>query len=199
MKNGRALQGHRRIVTMIGTRVATRRAPSGGWDVGCICGWAGGNWPNSVQARAAYRKHLDHEIDVVPIRCKRCGVAKPQAEMRRDYRHICLACFSALGNEWQQRNPEASARHKRNHHLLKRFGITVEEAEALLAAQGGVCAICRLPISDVRGYEPHVDHDHETGRVRGILCLGCNVGLGGFRDDPVRLRAAIAYLGRDAT
>lgn len=116
--------------------------------------------------------------------------------MRPDYRYMCRGCFSKLGNEWQRRNPAASARHKRNHHLLKKYAITVEEAESLYERQGRRCAICRDEISDPRGFQPHVDYDHGTGVVRGILCYGCNTGLGLFRDDPDRLRAAIAYLER---
>ncbi|MEV4708088.1 endonuclease VII domain-containing protein [Actinoplanes sp. NPDC049316] len=54
--------------------------------------------------------------------------------------------------------------------------------------RGGVCAICG-------GDDPqHLDHDHRTGEVRGILCFNCNGGLGQFRDDPVLLADAIAYL-----
>jgi len=55
--------------------------------------------------------------------------------------------------------------------------------------QRGRCAICRNTLD-----RPHVDHDHETGKVRGILCPNCNVGLGHFASDPVRLRRAIAYV-----
>ena len=187
MKNGRALAGHRRIV---------QRPPTGGWDASCICGWAGGNWPTSEKARRAYRTHLDEQIDKGLFRCKRCGRNKSLDQMCPDYRYLCRACRSKLGNEWQEQHPRQSAKHKRDHHLRKKFGITVEESERLLAQQGGVCAICRQPISDVRGYAPHVDHDHATQRIRGILCIRCNNGLGLFKSDPHRLRAAADYLER---
>lgn len=191
MKNGRAMRGHRRVMTMLGERGAVRRASSGGWEVGCACGWSGGTWPTTEPARAAYRAHLDEQIDTVPRRCKRCGEVKSATEMAdRWSRHVCKACYSATGNQWQRDNPEAAARHKRNHHLLLKFGITLVEAEAMLVAQGGVCAVCAGEIAD----RPHVDHDHATGEVRGILCFGCNVGLGSFGDDPTRLRQAAAYL-----
>ena len=61
--------------------------------------------------------------------------------------------------------------------------------------QSGRCALCSEPERGKRGML-HVDHDHATGRVRGLLCHHCNVALGHFRDDPVRLQAAIAYLSR---
>ena len=65
---------------------------------------------------------------------------------------------------------------------------------ALEAAQQGICLICRKFADD--GLV--IDHDHESGAVRGLLCTGCNVGLGAFRDDPKRLLAAIIYLREGA-
>ena len=76
---------------------------------------------------------------------------------------------------------------------LRRFGLSIEDYDTIHRAQGGVCAICRRP---QRGKRLAVDHDHETGRVRGLLCASCNTGLGHFRDDPVLLYVAAAYLGK---
>jgi hypothetical protein len=197
MKNGRAMKGHRRAIIAIDPSPIAKRPPRGGWDVSCICGWQGGNWKNSSLVRVAYRKHIDYQIDQCLIRCKRCGIEKPISQMRPDYRYVCLSCFSKLGDEWQQKHPIATARHKRNHHLLKKFGITLEEAEQILFKQGNLCAICKDPIEDKRGFYPHVDHDHLTGRIRGILCFRCNAGLGAFKDDPRRLLAAIQYLSQE--
>jgi hypothetical protein len=59
--------------------------------------------------------------------------------------------------------------------------------------QSGVCAICGDGLAT-----PHIDHDHVTGRVRGILCPSCNIGLGRFKDDVSRLKSGIAYLERFA-
>ena len=193
------MKGHKRVMLAVGLSPARRRPPVGGWEVSCTCGWQGGNFRNSDLAYKAYREHIDYQIDHCPIKCRRCGVEKPLSQMRPDYRYICLECFSQIGNEWRKKNPEQSARHKRNSHLLKRFGITLKEAEELLARQDGVCAICHLPITDQRGYAAHIDHDHESGAVRGILCLRCNVGLGSFKDDISRLEAAIEYLRRGGT
>jgi hypothetical protein len=79
---------------------------------------------------------------------------------------------------------------QRRDHLKRTFGLTPEELQTLIASQGGVCAICD------DGKPEHIDHDHETGRIRGVLCGPCNMGLGLFKDDPRRLEAAVDYLHR---
>ena len=80
---------------------------------------------------------------------------------------------------------------------LKRHGLTQEQYEIQLAIQNGVCAICRNPHGRAlcgRSKDLAVDHDHLTGRLRGLLCDDCNLGLGLFRDDPQRLMNAALYL-----
>lgn len=83
-------------------------------------------------------------------------------------------------------------RHTDKARRLK-FGVTPEAFEAMKTAQGNACAICRTETPRGKG-DWHVDHDHVTGRVRGLLCQNCNIGLGNFRDDPSKLAAAITYL-----
>jgi hypothetical protein len=78
----------------------------------------------------------------------------------------------------------------RDYHLSKRYGISADEADLMLEAQGGLCAICRTEPAQ------HVDHDHATGAVRALLCFNCNGGLGQFKDDPEVLRAAADYVER---
>jgi hypothetical protein len=77
------------------------------------------------------------------------------------------------------------------NHIRRTYGITLDQYDALLAEQGGVCAICRGPST---GKNWHIDHDHITGKVRAILCNGCNVALGQMRNSPEILRAAADYL-----
>lgn len=79
----------------------------------------------------------------------------------------------------------------RENTLRFKYGIEPEEFDRLLTEQGGHCAIC--PATD----DLCVDHNHETGKVRGILCRHCNAGLGQFRDDLERMRAAVKYLELD--
>lgn len=81
----------------------------------------------------------------------------------------------------------------REQQCARAGGRAPVDREALWLSQGKACALCRDPI-DIIGHGSHVDHDHATGRIRGLLCRHCNVGLGKFKDDPARLAAAIAYL-----
>lgn len=90
---------------------------------------------------------------------------------------------------WQKKNPGKLAAYQRKARYKNKYGITVEEAEALLKSQGGKCKICRR-----KPKMQHIDHCHKTGTVRGVLCGPCNTGLGHFGDDPDRLKAAAAYL-----
>lgn len=86
-------------------------------------------------------------------------------------------------------------REKRNDAAMRyAYGISRAEYDAMLQAQGGVCAICKGPHRGV-GKRLHVDHCHDTGAVRGLLCGNCNTFIGLAEHDPDRLRQAIAYLG----
>lgn len=73
------------------------------------------------------------------------------------------------------------------------YGLAPEAFEQMLASQGGACAICASSLGE-HGERSHVDHDHRTGAVRGLLCPSCNYGLGWMRDDPDRMRRAASYL-----
>jgi hypothetical protein len=98
----------------------------------------------------------------------------------------CKPCHNRIGRENRERR-HGSTRH---YHLVRRYGITAAQADALLAAQGGRGAICRERAAE------HVDHDHASGAVRGMLCFNGNGGLGQFRDRPDLLRLAAEYLER---
>jgi hypothetical protein len=71
---------------------------------------------------------------------------------------------------------------------MQKYGIGADEVDELIRRQGGVCAVCR------KREAKQVDHDHETGAVRGIVCLLCNAAMGAFHDDPDLIRRAIAYV-----
>lgn len=76
-------------------------------------------------------------------------------------------------------------------HIRRKFGITIEEYDRMLAAQGGVCKVCHRPPGK---YRLSVDHIHGTKTVRGLLCARCNRGIGLFWDDPAVFRRAAGYL-----
>ena len=97
--------------------------------------------------------------------------------------------------------------YRRAWHLEKTYGLTVEQFDALVLTQSGRCAIClKVPAPTATGYrgkshkrDPNmgvlrVDHDHATGKVRGLLCHGCNVALGHFKSDLGLLDNAKKYL-----
>ncbi len=77
---------------------------------------------------------------------------------------------------------------------LRRYGLTEERFAAMLAEQGGRCAICMAPPEVNTRLD--IDHCHTTGAVRGLLCVGCNTAMGKFRDDPDLLERVVAYLRR---
>ena len=115
-----------------------------------------------------------------------------QKEYRRQYYLANREKALAQMAEWRASNFErhADARHRSK---LKAYGLTPEEYRTLLERQGGACAICG---DDAPRRTFHLDHDHETGRVRGILCNSCNRGIGLLKDDVAVLRSAVAYLER---
>lgn len=79
-------------------------------------------------------------------------------------------------------------------HLKHRYGLTPHEYAHILESQGHVCAIC----GECPGRGLGIDHNHETGAVRGALCVKCNAGIGNFKEDEERMEKAIAYLRRHA-
>lgn len=87
-----------------------------------------------------------------------------------------------------------SSRKSERKRKLKRYGLTEETYEALLVSQNNLCAICCKKNETKRDW--HVDHCHTTGKVRGILCHYCNLGLGNFKDNKEYLENAIAYLSK---
>jgi hypothetical protein len=147
--------------------------------------------------------------------CRKCQQVKPLESFSRHgtgLRNQCKACqaiyrraYYAKNGEQQRQDAkeaywsdiETSRARMRANQLFRKYGITKEEYEACLEAQGGVCSICAGTGGMVHMIAPLVvDHDHETGQVRALLCASCNAGLGQFGDDPDRLLAAAAYLLR---
>ena len=121
--------------------------------------------------------------------CRKCGQSKEldQFQYRKDtkkHRSECKPCRAARKSEWQKGTPEFS----RNRTLKYKYGITIEDYERMLVEQNHQCYICNAETKLV------VDHCHESGKVRGLLCHQCNIMLGMAKDNPAILRLAANYL-----
>jgi hypothetical protein len=128
--------------------------------------------------------------------CQNCGEAKPLSEFPRE-RSQCRPCTSRQALEWRTKNRERHHANFRQWELRTKFGMTPEDYDVMLVAQGGVCAICGTAERECRGGRPKhfaIDHDHRTGRVRGLLCHLCNRTLGRLKDRPELFEKAAAYL-----
>ena len=125
----------------------------------------------------------------------------PRGELagRLLYRSKCRPCSAAGVRRWAKETRAERTKVRHAHSLRSLYGITLADYERMLQEQGGVCAICRGAETSAHGqtgtpYRLSVDHDHETGRIRGLLCQNCNRAIGLLNDDPARLRAAVDYL-----
>jgi hypothetical protein len=127
-----------------------------------------------------------------PPSCPDCGESDIQKfyldKTGRRTNARCQQCHKARNTlRWQSKD----IMEKRSAKAVK-YGLTPEEFFALYKKHDGKCAICGNEPTTLRGL--HIDHCHNTGKVRGLLCHGCNVGIGSMRDDVVLMRKAIAYI-----
>lgn len=138
--------------------------------------------------------------DYVRGECRECERAVTRAAYAADPEKAAAASrkwarehkkqHTATKKKWRLNNPD-----KHKCYVLRRtYGISLAEYNALLLAQGGVCGICKLATVGNCGRRLYVDHDHETGKVRGILCGKCNSILGFAADVPGVLEAAVDWL-----
>lgn len=155
--------------------------------------------------------------DTTPQVCQWCTL--PLVGKRRDARHCSKRCSNLA---WYHKNKKLAEQIERccpicdepiplsahanrifcsqscqnRMRQYSQYGLTRETFDSLLAEQGGVCAICRCSDLWSRGGDRgwHIDHDHESGRVRGVLCPYCNLMLGYAKDRPLTLEAAAEYL-----
>ncbi len=108
---------------------------------------------------------------------------------------LCGTCYR---RDYWQKNKAKFQGLARDRHLRNTYGLSNKKYEALVAKQGGNCASCRDPLPTVdkrqRRRSAHVDHNHTTGDVRGVLCSGCNTSLGGLKESPRRAQALITYM-----
>mgnify|MGYP000844767616 FL=1 len=103
----------------------------------------------------------------------------------------CKGCHIAAVSDRNQKSITRKE-YMRDYHLRTTYDISADEYDELLQKQNKKCAICEREAPGRNKLS--VDHDHEDGHVRGLLCNECNGGLGRFRDDPNRIRRALEYL-----
>ncbi len=127
--------------------------------------------------------------------CTNCETTKPLEEFSPDIRgrkgrqSKCKECRNWIKKHHHDPN------HKRNYDLQSKYGITINDYDNILEAQGNCCDICSTDTPDGTGRFV-VDHCHNTGKMRGIVCSKCNIMLGMARDDTGILKAAIHYLDK---
>lgn len=139
-----------------------------------------------------------------------CG----HTERKHQAKGLCASCYSTKwmrenpdknsGNRWLKNHPEQARFHLRKHRLKKLYGLTPEQYEALWNRQGGRCANrgCSYVAPSVQPRFPlalDVDHDHASGKVRGLLCRHCNQALSRVREQRAVLAGLIRYLDRNAS
>jgi hypothetical protein len=115
----------------------------------------------------------------------------------RQARYYTKNKAAILAKEYRRREGEDYKEYIRNYHLIRDYGITLEEYKSLISSQNSTCAICLTTEPGGRHGTWYLDHDHQTKKVRGVLCHHCNVGLGHFKDNVEVLSKAIHYLERN--
>lgn len=121
--------------------------------------------------------------------CKHCREEKPLEDFYRreangNYGSLCKACVGVQTKLRRLAKPTA----RRDADYRHKYGITYQDYAERVMAQGGCCAVCEQPSILV------VDHDHETGLVRGLLCSPCNIAIGHFKNSPERMERGADYI-----
>jgi hypothetical protein len=133
-----------------------------------------------------------------PVSARGKADEKPdENSYKRDPLYLWLRAEVRRGRRAARKHFENARRRRRwatdqdfrDKHRARRYGLTLQDYRAILERQGNACGICKAPAKPLC-----VDHCHASGKVRGFLCRGCNLGLGNYHDDPARMRAAAAYL-----
>ena len=138
---------------------------------------------------------------------KQCTVCKETKELDQFYNvkstkdgkgYRCKECDNKARQKWSANNPERSHLSQRQRNLKHRFGVDLEWYEEQFKKQNYSCAICKTKtnktVGDRQFWNFSVDHCHDSGKIRGILCNNCNRALGLFQDNPELLKKAASYV-----
>ena len=133
--------------------------------------------------------------------CSQCRKEQSPSEFYNSGKYLqahCKSCGRERSKEYYHKNKHKASfkENEKRKQLHKSYGLSLEEYNKRLERQGGVCVICGSKDSHRK---LSVDHDHETGRIRGLLCSSCNIAIGLLGDNACGVRKALDYLeGEDA-
>lgn len=149
--------------------------------------------------RERNRKHYLANREKHKAKTQAWQAANPErsAQLQREYRERNKDKLAAKRKEIYEKNKPAE-RLQRRHAKIRKYGLTPAEFDAMLDAQGRVCAICGTDKPSKRDNTFRIDHCHKTGNVRGLLCMKCNSALGMLQDSIPSLQKAIEYLTRSS-
>ena len=132
-------------------------------------------------------------------KCTKCKQVLPLTNFGKrkvstdGYNWTCKDCYNAKQREFREKNPELHQQYRRQSNLRHHYGISMLDYNLQLERQNHRSAICEKHQSEFQSALV-VDHSHDTGKIRALLCGNCNLGLGNFQDDSNVLQKAIEYL-----
>lgn len=148
-------------------------------------------------------------LGAITPRVKRGIDACPHTDRKHQAMGMCASCYTKdwerrnpnnnSGNNWLKNNPEKAKQHLAKSHIQRTYGLTHDQHQALWNSQDGKCANRACGFKSEKLFSPmlerlDVDHDHKTGKIRGLLCRPCNQALSRVQDDMSVLKGLIAYL-----
>ena len=145
-----------------------------------------------LQVKSFAEFHNDkHKKDNLHTQCKECHSLRNKTKRKTDI--VWREMQAQRAKQYREKYPDKNRDTIRNSTLKAKYGITSKEYDTLFESQGYKCAVCGSSKNQVYGKMP-VDHCHNTGKVRGILCQSCNVTLGKVEEKEEILLALIEYL-----
>ncbi len=149
-----------------------------------------------MKNRRQYKDYHRERNGVEEKHCRNCNTWKTMGQFHKNKNSKdgrVWRCEKCRSLRVEKKVQFRHSRKRRNKHLLSKYGISIKEYDVLLADQSGCCAICGVHYTETASALA-IDHDHKTGQVRGLLCLQCNLGIGGLQDNIDLLASAASYL-----
>lgn len=191
---GFRVKGHRGEAKLADASEAEMRFPSSGYIPTCQCGWTAEEPVKRI--KDAVQSHKEHVLGLTTRTCNLCGEEFPKEDMPKSGNYVCRACYPDFQLASRKRRLDRDPHYMRRAHLSREYKLHIHDVDLMLLFQGNVCAVCGRDPKNSRGHHPYVDHCHETGIVRGILCQKCNQAIGLLDDNIGIIRNAANYLDR---